>query len=1049
MGIINFSLRNPLVVNLFLVLVIVTGVISWRSMPQEMFPVVDIDKVRINTEFEGAPPEEVESQVTIPIEEELDSLANIDVMTSTSDEGLSKIIIKLKPDTDVDEFVNDLRSTIDAMTDLPEDAERPDVTRLKTRFPVISVSVYGDAFMGTLIATAKQIKSRLRQIDGVASVGIAGEREWELWVEVDPYAMSARNVSLATVTSALRNNAGDLPGGSLKATEGEILLRGKGVAPSVEIVEDIALRSKANGGQLKLGEVANVSLRLEETKTLGRFNGKPSVNLTVTKTASASTIEVSQAVQEFVSQLKRELPAGIKIGLFSDLSKYVKTRLDTLKSSGAIGLLLVLLSLYLFLNFRVALITALGIPVSFLVAVTAIHYLGYTINMVSMFAFLIALGMIVDDAIIVTENVYRHMENGMEAVPAARRGANEVFWPVMASTFTTIAAFLPMFGITGTMGLFIEVIPVVVMASLVGSLLEAFVVLPSHSAEILRITAGKRRNVVNWAFLLDKYIVTVRFALRNRYLVSTAAIGALSVVLVFAYTRLPYNQFSDIETGQFLVNVEAPSTYSIEDTTELAVEIEQRMSKVFQEQELDTLLTNVGVMLLDFNRFSFGSNYIQFVVDLKKTKPKGIIEKFVSPVVNLRFKTDGERTRTTEEIIDEIRVSVAAVPGIQRFSILRAQGGPQGSDIEVGIVGKNIDTLLSLSGEVVTFLRRIPGVKDVRQDLEAGKLEYQYTINARGRKLGLTQAQIADTVRIGYLGLEVMQVNLKSERYPVRVIYPDSVREDGAGLKRLPITLENGGTVYLGEVADIQLVRGFGAVQRRNSQRLALVTAETDEKVITPIEVNALVDEEFKNLGAAYSGYSLLQLGEKKEARDSFDSVGNMLIIALVIIFFILAALFKSLLDPFVIMLSIPFAIVGVIFGHMLFGYNLQFLSMIGFLALTGIVVNDSLILIDFAKKRLAQGASCFEALVDAGRVRIRPIMLTTVTTFLGISPLIFFASGQTLFLSPMAISLGFGLIFATVLILIVLPCFYLIADDVRSFTIARFKAMRVSAPRA
>ncbi len=1045
MGIINFSLKNPLVVNLFLALVIVTGIVSWRSMPQEMFPVVDIDKVRIDTEFEGATPEEVESQVTISIEEELDSLADIDVMTSTSDEGLSKIIIKLKPDTDVDEFIRDLRSAVDAMTDLPEEAERPDIKRLKTRFPVISVSVYGDVFAGKLIATAKQIKNRLQQIDGVASVSIAGEREWELWVEVDPYVMSARNVSLGMVTSALRNNVRDLPGGSLKAFEGDILLRGKGVAPNIEAVEKIVLRSKIDGGQLKLGEIASVTLRLEEAKTLGRFNGKPSINLIVTKTAKASTTDVSQAVREFVANLQKELPTGIKIGLFSDLSKYVKTRLDTLKSSGAVGLFLVLLSLYLFLNFRVALITALGIPVSFLVAVIIIHYLGYTINMVSMFAFLIALGMIVDDAIIVTENVYRHMEDGMAAVPAARHGASEVFWPVIASTFTTIAAFLPMFGITGTLGLFIQVIPVVVTASLIGSLLEAFIVLPSHSAEILRVAANRKRSLINWGFLLERYVAIVRFALRNRYFISTATIGALIVVLVFAYTRLPYNQFGDVEIGQFLVNVEAPNTYSIEDTAGLAIKVEQRMSKIFQKDELDTLLTNVGVILLDFNRFKLGSNYIQFVVDLKKPKPDGFIEKFISPVVNLRFKEYGKRTRTTEEIMDKIRTSVAMVPGIQRFSILRPQGGPAGSDIEVGITGKETDTLLSLSGEVVAFLRRIPGVRDVRQDLEVGKLEYQYTINARGRELGLTQAQIADAVRTGYLGLEVMQANWESKRYPVRVIYPDSVREDGAGLKRLPITLESGGTVYLGEIADIELARGFGSVQRRNSQRLALITAETDKTIITPLEVNALINREFGNLSTLHPGYSVVHLGEKKEARDSFNDIGSMLVIALAVIFFILAALFKSLLDPFVIMFSIPFAIVGVVIGHMLFGYNLQFLSMIGFLALTGIVVNDSLILIDFAKKRRAQGASCFEALIDAGRVRIRPIMLTTITTFLGISPLIFFASGQTAFLSPMAVSLGFGLIFATVLILIVLPCFYLIADDARSFVLAQFKAMQAS----
>lgn len=1039
MGIINFSIKNPLVVNLFLVLVIIMGVISWRSMPQEMFPVVEIDKVRISTEFEGAPPEEIESQITIPIEDEIDSLADIDVVTSESNEGVSKIVIKLKPDTDVDEFLRVVRSTVDAITDLPDESERSDITRLKTRFPVISMSVYGDVSMGTLIQSAKKIKKRLQQIDGVASVSIAGEREWELWIEVDPYVMSARNVSLQEVMAALRNNLRDLPGGSLKASEGDILLRGKGTAPNLEATESIVIRSNIKGGQLVLGEIANARLRLEETKTLGRFNGEPSVNLTVTKTSKASTIKVSQAVRDLAMSLQNELPTGTKVGLFGDLSKYVKTRLETLKSSGAVGLFLVLLSLYLFLNFRVAIITALGIPVSFLVAVIIIYHLGFTINMVSMFAFLIALGMIVDDAIIVTENVYRHMENGMQGGAAAKLGAREVFWPVMASTSTTIAAFLPMFGVSGTLGLFIQVIPVVVSAALVGSLLEAFIVLPSHSAELLRISDNKKRSWINWNALLDKYILVIRFSLRNRYFMSVATIGVLSVVLVFAYTRMPYNQFGDVEIGQFLVNIEAPNTYSIEDTTTLAIEIENKMDEVFQLNEIDTLLTNVGVILIDFNRLKLGSNYIQYVVDLNKSKPAGFIERFISPIINLRFEPQGIRERSTEIIMDDIRNSVATVPGIQRFSILRPQGGPAGSDIEVGIIGKETEKLLYISGEVVNFLRRIPGVKDVRQDLEPGKLEYQYTINDRGRELGLNQSQIADAVRTGYLGLEVMQVNWEVDSYPVRVIYPESIRKDGAGLKRLPITLASGGTVYLGEVANIELGRGLGPIQRRDSQRLSLITAEVDKAIITPLEVNGLIDKEFSGLSDQFPGYSLMHLGEKKESRDSFNDIGNMLIIALVIIFFILAALFKSLLDPFVIMFAIPFAIVGVIIGHMLFGYNLQFLSMIGFLALTGIVVNDSLILIDFAKKRIAEGASCFDALVDAGRIRIRPILLTTITTFLGISPLIFFASGQTAFLSPMAVSLGFGLIFATLLILIVLPCFYMVANDLRNYVYAQF----------
>ena len=466
----------------------------------------------------------MEVQITAPIEEELNLLADIDVVTSESNEGLSKIVIKLAPDTNVDEFVRDLRAAVDAITVLPDEAKQPVITRLKTRFPVISMSIYGDVSQAVLIEVAKDIKTRLQNIDGVASVSIAGERQWELWIEVDPYVMSAHNVSLGEIISALRNNLKDLPGGVLKASEGDILLRGKSVAPNIEATEEIVLRSNPGGGQLILGEVASVQLYLEETTTVGRFNGKPSINLTVTKTAKASTIDVSQAVRELAAQLQKELPAATKTGLFSDLSKYVKMRLDTLKSSGAVGLFLVLLSLYLFLNFRVAVITALGIPVSFLAAVIIIYYLDFTINMVSIFAFLIALGMIVDDAIIVTENVYRHMEDGMQAIPAARLGAAEVFWPVVASTSTTVAAFLPMFGISGTLGLFIQVIPVVVTAALIGSLFEAFIVLPSHAARMLRIATNKKpnrwRSAVDtyWHCLLKKYLATVRYALAILFL---------------------------------------------------------------------------------------------------------------------------------------------------------------------------------------------------------------------------------------------------------------------------------------------------------------------------------------------------------------------------------------------------------------------------------------------------------------------------------------------------------------------------------------------------
>lgn len=1032
MSLIRFSINNPLITNLSLVLVMLLGVLSWHAMPQEMFPVVELDMARVTTVFEGASPEEVERQVTLSIENEFDTLTNVDIMTSTSSEGLSTVTLKLKPGTSVEQFMRDLRSRLDQITDLPEEADEPELTRLETRFPVISMSLYGNTARPWLYQTADDVKRRLLQLPGVASVGIAGDRDWEIWVEVDPQVLAARGVSLQQVITALRENMRDLPGGSLKAREGDILLRGKGVDPDPELLKQIVVRHNEAGGRLRLGDIAAVSLRLEEARTLGRFNGEPSVNLTVTKTVSASTIEVSRLVREEADRLRRELPPGVQVGLFSDLSVYVQTRLDTVKSSGLVGLVLVLLSLYLFLNFRVALITAMGIPVSFLVAVLMISSLGFTINMVSLFAFLIALGLIVDDAIIVTENIYRHMEQGLPVEQAAQIGSREVMWPVLASTSTTVAAFLPMFSIGGTLGEFIKVIPVVVAASLLGSLWEAFAVLPSHAVELLRVEKKKKTaGRIDWSALLHRYVDLLRWSLRNRYFVGLLAVGVLAVAVSYATTRLPFQLFGQADIGQFFINIEAPNTYSLEDTEVLAKRIEKAVLETVGDEELDTLLTNVGATFIDFNRFRFGSNYIQLIVDLEKPAPEGFIERFITPVVSLKFSRGGTRQRKTETIINDVRKQLQTLTGIQRLSILRPQGGPAGADIEVGVVGEDVDRLLFHARRMRDYLRQLPGVYDVRQDLDVGKLEYRYSLNERGRELGLTQQQLADAVRTGFLGLEAVQVSWEDERIPVRVIYTDLVRHNSS-LENLPITLEDGRIVYLGDVADISRGRGLNTIRRRDGQRLAIVTAEVDDRETTALDVTALLEQEFAGLEQQEPGYHLLFLGEKKDAADSMRDMKRATLIAAAIIFFILASLFKSLLDPLVVMFAIPFGFIGVVVGHMLFDYHLQFLSMVGFLALTGIVVNDSLILVDFAKRLRSQGWDRMDALVEAGRVRVRPILLTSVTTFLGISPLIFFATGQTAFLSPMAVSLGFGLLFATALILVVVPCFYLMADDLR-----------------
>ncbi len=1032
MGLIRYSIRHPLIINLSLLLILMMGLLAWSLLPQEMFPVVDLDKINIITEFEGASPEEVEKQVTLVIEEEFDGLADIDVMTSTSREGVSTINIKLKQGTDIDSFLRDARTTLDRITDLPDTAEQPEMMRIKTRFPVITLTLYGEPGRAYIYDLADDIKRQLMQIPGVASIGVAGDRDWELWVEVDPHRLSALGVPLDLIMTALRQNMVDQPGGSIQASEGDILLRGKGIEPKPELMQGIILRTNATGGSLKLGDVAQISRRFEEAETLARYNGKPAVNLTVTKTSDASSIWLSEQVHELVDKLEKDLPSSVRLGLHSDTSVYLKTRLSTVKSSGLVGLVLVLLSLYVFLNFRVAAITALGIPVSFLLAVILMLVFGHTINMVSLFAFLIALGMIVDDAIIVTENIYRHMEMGESAETAAELGAKEVFWPVMASTATTIAAFSPMWAVTGTMGEFIKVIPFVVCAALLGSLWEAFTVLPAHAQQFLKADKQPRKTGgwIAWRGFYRKFMAG---CLRHKYLVSVLVIGLLVISVKYSMTRLPYEQFGDVEVGQFFVNVEAPITSSLEDSERLAKRVETAVMEIMREDELDSMLTNVGISFVDFNLLNYGNNLIQLIIDLEQPKSEGFIESWIAPIISLKFEAIGTRERSTDLIIQEVRKAVEALSGVKHMSIIRPQGGPAGKDLEVGIVGNDIEKLTELTEELKSYVKRMSGVHDVQQDLEDGKLEYQYELNERGRLLGLTQGQLANIVRSGFLGNEVVHVTWNEKRLPVRVIFPEAIRERSESLLNLPIVLTTGQTVYFHEVADFNIGRGVTNIRRRNSQRLITVQADVDSNITTPIIVAAQIEEKFSEY-LADQGFELLFLGEKREADESMEGMGKAAIIAIAVIFFILAALFNSILDPLIVMFVIPFGFIGVVFGHALFDYNLQFLSMVGFLALSGIVVNDSLILVDFINKLRARGESIEEAILHAGEVRSRPIILTSITTFLGVSPLIFFATGQTKFLAPMAVSLGFGLLFTTVVILVALPCFYLIFHNIGNF---------------
>ncbi len=1057
---IEYFIKNPIITNFLLLSVVVVGILSWRAMPQEMFPVIESDTISIETDFEGAPPVEVERQLTIPIEDEVDDISEIDELQSVSLEGISRIYLDLKPGVDVEEVVRSVEIEVDSIEDLPSDIETPRISRRKSNFPVISVSVYGDVSEAELIRASEIVKQAIQKVEGVGGVNIAGERDTEVWVVVDPYEIAAKEVSLEEIRNALAANLGDRPGGSLSALEGDIQLRGMSVADNVQAVKDIAIRTNRDGGQLRVGDIADVEMTLETAQTQGRFSGLQSLNLVVTKDVRASTNDIAEEIRRLIKEeIPALLPAAIRVGYHNDFSVYIDTRLKTVFSSGLIGLVLLLGSLYLLLNFRVALITAFGIPISFLVAVISIYYLGFTINMVSLFAFLIALGMIVDDAIIVTENIHHYIEEGMPVKQAALRGTREIVPPVVAATLTTVIAFLPLLAIGGRMGEFVKVIPVVVSAALIGSLLEAFFVLPSHANLFLKArtrlkslsvgaaavrstmlpSAGDKGGFVNWKKLLKPYENYLRWGLHNRYFVFVAASCVLVLALIILTTRIPFQLFGHIEVDEFFVNIEAPSNYSIEETEELSTRIEKKIYTVFDghEYELKTMLSNIGVLLSGrggSRQSKVGDNYCQFVVSLTKQEPQTFVERFIVPLVSFKFDEQGSRKRNVEEIIQLIRDRVSGMSGVKRFSIVRPEAGPTGADIEISIAGSDLERLEDRAEEMIDYLRGIAGVYDVQHDMDRGKLEVRYQLNERGQRLGLTQQQVADALRTGYLGVKAVYVNWGDERYPVRVIFDEEIRNDSNRLMQLPLTLTDGRVVYLNEVATIKLDRSFNRLTRLDGRRIVTITGEVDSEELTPFQVYGQIGRQFGPLYEQLPEYDMVFRGAKKRADDSFRGIRVAGIVAVMGIFLILLVLFRTLREPVLILLTVPFGFIGVIIGHALLGYNLQFVSVVGLVALSGIIVNDSLIMLNQVKKHRERGYSCEEAVVSASYRRARPIILTTITTFLGVSPLIFFATGQTKFLSPMAISLGFGLVFATVLILTVLPCLYMITEDLKNY---------------
>ncbi|KAA3607795.1 MAG: AcrB/AcrD/AcrF family protein [Planctomycetota bacterium] len=1021
-SLVRFSVGNPVASNLLFLAILGIGGMYVGSLPREVFPEFSKETAEVQVIYPNASPEEVERLCTIPIEEAADSLQGADEITSFSQHGFARVFIRLAPGTEMQAFLDELRMEVDAIQDWPEDAEDPRIFEQKVNFPVISINLYGNVEERKARAVAETVRERVKSISNVSAVSLFGVRDPEIWLEIEPWALEKHDLSLAEISAAMGLQVRDFPGGNLETDAGQVVLRVLGEETDPEVLAHRVVRSYPDGRLLRVRDIGQVSHDFEQNLTFGRYNGFESLTLQISKDRKGDVIDIVEEVDRVVEEMRPGLPPGLSLGVSSDFSIYVKNRLNTLLQSGMFGLALVMIILWIFLDARAALMTALGIPVALMGGVLCMSLLGITMNMLSMFAFILVLGLVVDDAIVVVENCYRYLERGLKPVDAAMAGAIEVAWPVLTTVATTTAAFGSMLLIEGELGRWMEPVPKVALLTLFASLFEALIVLPSHFAEwvkpmqesagkVARTSSTALRTEGRWYSGVQRvYIASLRTSMRHRYSVFMSAVAlAAGAGALFHSGHIKFVLMPKFEAKLFFVNVETPTTYSLEQTSDALKPLDNAVGDL-PTQELESFVTLAGATYRDQDSYRSGNHLGQIFVEL----------------------AEGEgRKRSTQEIQDYLREAFRGMPGILRLDFSEPQAGPGGPAIEIRLLGAVEEELRAAAAEIKKYLVGFTGVVDVRDDLLPGSREVRLKLTDQGRMMGFDETRLARQVLGAFAGDRASILRLDRDPADLLIRNPETARYDFRLLREMRVFSPAGESVPLERVALLEESRGLAQITRRDRLRSVTVTADVTLEG-NPRDITTAVMEKFSGETKPWPGVSLDFGGDRERTVESIQSMIRAMGLSFLVIYMMLALLFRSYLQPVVVLTSVPFAFLGVIFGFTLIGQPLSFMTLLGVLALSGVAVNDALVLVDFINKHRQEGHGLLASVLRAGAVRMRPVLITSMTTIGGLIPLAFFSSGQAKFLSPMAQSLIFGMVTATLMTLILVPCGYLILNDWR-----------------
>lgn len=1022
-GIIAWFARNSVAANLLMISIILGGIFGIFTVQKQVFPQFTINIISIQVPYLGAAPQEVEEGVVLRLEEAVKDLEGIKKITSVAREGLGSLRVEAEDGYDVQNLLDEIKVQVDAISTFPANTEKPVVYRIKATQDVMWVSVYGNVSERELKDAAKTMRDEIANLPGVSSVSVNGARDFEVSIEIAEVQLQAYNLTFDDVVSAVRRSSVDIPGGSIRSENGDILLRAKGQAYTAWDFASIPLINRNDGTRLLIGDIAAINDGFVEDNNFALFDGKPAISIRINAVGDQNALQISKDVNQYLDKKRAEFPANISADSWGDSSFYLADRLNMMIKNMLMGAFLVFIVLAIFLRIKLAFWVMVGLPVCFLGTLMFMPLQGIdvSINLLSLFGFILVLGIVVDDAIIMGESAYSEINSKGHSIDNVIRGVKRVAMPATFGVLTTIAAFSPMLMVSGTFGVIWKTIGLVVILCLIFSLIESKLILPAHLAH-MRLKpydpdnankfqrARQRINTAINHFIKNKYGPFLLKCVRNRYttLATFIAVFILTIGL-FMGGLVRFVFFPTIPSDFMIASVEMEAGSSLKQRdlaiTELMISAEKMNQKIIDD-------TGEPV-IKHYLAFDQGNLSGQLFIELTK----------------------GENRDLSDTQIKEIwREFIKEIPGVRSLDIGSPGGPGGGSDLEFEFSSSNVDQLREISQELKSYLEGYNGVTEVNDSFSGGSDEIQLQVKPQAEALGISLQQLAQQVRYGFYGAEAQRIQRDDEEVKVMVRYPKEERNSIGHLENMRVRAPNGDDVPFSQVAEISLSEGYSSIIRVDGSRSITVSGKVNKDIVDPGEVaKNVMGETIPELLAKYPDVNSKLQGVSREQNEALVSLLQGFIFAMLAIYTLMAIPLKSYSQPFIIMSVIPFGLVGAIVGHLLLGKAVSVLSICGIIALAGVVVNDSLIMVDFVNRARKEGRSLYDAVLSAGTQRFRAIILTSLTTFMGLMPIIFEKSLQAQIVIPMAISLAFGILFATVITLLLVPSLYLVLDDFKN----------------